>query len=109
MRKSKPGRVAKPCRSSVDDFGYESQRLKRARAEFFQKERRSKVRQVPLVSHQQNGSQAFQVDAVPAHFMLPVQRELADLLEVLFRILPQNIENSALSRRRLTVDKVHDL
>ena len=41
--------------------------------------------------------------------MLPVHRELADFLEVLFRLLPQDFENRSLSRNRLAIDEVHDL
>src|SRR3954470_6598261 len=46
---------------------------------------------------------------MPSDFMLPVHCELADLLQVLVRLLPQNIQNRFLSRCRLAIDEVHDL
>src|SRR4051812_22919974 len=44
-----------------------------------------------------------------AHFMMAVHCELANLLEVLIRLLPQDFENGCLSGSRLAIDEVHDL
>src|SRR5687768_16022037 len=44
-----------------------------------------------------------------AHFVLPVHRQLADFLEVLFWLLPQDVQDRSLSGHCLAIDEVHDL
>src|SRR4051812_19446170 len=41
--------------------------------------------------------------------MVPVHREFADFDEVLFGLLPQDVENRTLSGGRLAIDEVHDV
>ena len=109
VRERKTGRIAKPGGRAVDDLGNQGQRLKRSRPELFQEQRRSEIGQVPLISREQHSPEPLEVDAVAAHFVPLIHDELADLLEILLRLLPHDFENGSLGRHGAPVHEIHDL
>src|SRR4030095_8800424 len=108
VRKREPRRLREASGSSVDDFGYQRKRLKRARSKLFKKQQLCKVVKVSLVGDGKDGAKTLEVDVLRSHFVMARHAEVPRRGYCYIGILVCDVEQRSLGRLRLGIDEVHD-
>src|SRR5262249_28344779 len=98
----------KASRSPVNDFGNQSQRLKRARSEILEQQKLSEIAETAFVGHRQHGSEALQVDILGADFMMGGHAEVSRSVYRLIRMIVSDVEHGGLRGACSGINEIHD-
>src|SRR5690349_8289211 len=107
-RKRIARRIGESGGRSVNDLGYERERLQCSGAKFFEKKQRREVIKLAFVRNCEHGAEPLQVDVLRANIVSSRNDEPARLIYGCVGMLPRQLEQRVLRRLSCMIDEIHD-
>src|SRR6516225_10627358 len=94
--------------SAVNDFGDQSERLKRARTELFQEQQLGKIVKIAFVRNGKHRAETLEIDIGGADVMARWQPKMTRFLQSGLGIFASDFQQRGLRRFGFSIDQVHD-